>query len=153
MRVYYDTSVVSGIARSDMKTEDLSATKEIAKRARSGAIALHSSTAAKEEIHRIPPKFRARHEAEYKALDTIRGSTAWLDENHPTPDDDPDFRTLSSILHDRNDARHLWLAKKAGISEFITVDQRTILSKATELRATCGMYVRSPSDFITAHST
>ena len=151
-KVYLDTCVISNFVRSDMKRPtDGHALTQITTFVKSGSLTLYSSTVAREEIDKIPTEFRGNHLDKYSTLEIVRGSTAWLGENNRTLDDHHDFQTLSKILRDRNDARQIWLAIQAGIKNFVTTDEKTILSKSSKLRK-CGINVYSPSSFVNMFS-
>lgn len=147
MKIYLDTCVISNYVRSDANIADELALQKISSYAKKGKLTLFSSTVALEEIKKIPEEFRNNHLNKYRTLTTIRGSTAWIDENHQTLETHPNYQILSKILPDKNDARHIWLAKENGIINFITTDKKTILSKSLELKEKSGMYVFNPSGF------
>ncbi len=48
---------------------------------------------------------------------------------------------------------HLFHAKKAGIDDVVTIDQQTILSKASQLEAQFGIRVWRPSEFSSSLSS
>lgn len=156
--VLFDTCVISAFVNSELKPEDATAVFQMAEMARRGQLSICGSTVTKEELSNIPPTYRSSHMKEYKMLSEIRGSnTTWLDTNPSstafgTIVQDPTFQTLRNILRDENDARLLFQAKMAGITNFVTVDQRSVLNKAADIAAQVGVNVYSPSQYLASTS-
>ena len=152
-RAYVDTSVLSGVAKGELSSADAQGFIAISDAVASSNISLWASTVAKREIDQIPAPFRGEHEREYGALAIVRASqtTNWIDDR---PDSltygqatvNPTFAAIAKIVPDRADAEHLYQAKANGIEDFITVDKRTILSRAVQLRA-LGIRVYSPAQY------
>jgi len=59
---------------------------------------------------------------------------------------------LFSLLHDRDDAKHIYQAYRSGVNYFITVDRRSILNKYDEIYSICKVKVYAPSEFINNRS-
>ena len=151
--VLVDTCVISGLARSDMKPEDSAAFCEMAAMVRDSNLTIWASTVARDEIDKVPPQFRQAHLDQYDALRTVRASKAtWIDTNpastgHGSVVQHPDYKKFRSILKDENDARLVFQAKAAGVTDFVTVDYRSVLNKASAL-SEAGIQALSPSQFI-----
>jgi riboflavin biosynthesis pyrimidine reductase len=62
------------------------------------------------------------------------------------PDDD--LTALRLLLPDENDARHLFQAIKSGVEFFVTDDQRSIVSRATEIESRYPIRVLLPSTLV-----
>ena len=149
MDIYVDTCIISGYVKQDMKSSDMIAFAKIMNIAESGKISIHSSTMALQEINQIPEKWQTEHVTQYETISKVKGSTSsWLDLETSTDENAVEYQTLRDTLKDENDAKHLYLAKQAGISTFITVDEKTLLSKATELQSHCNIEVCSPSQYM-----
>ena len=147
-KVYFDTCIISGIVNQDMKKNEMDAILEIENSAKMGFLSIHSSTMARGEIEKIPEQWRHAHVAQYDVLLKVKGSTSsWIELETSINEKALEYQTFREILKDKNDAKHLYLAKQAGIDEVITVDERTILSKANELESRCQMKVYSPSQY------
>ena len=110
-------------------------------------------TVAREEIEKIPEPFRNKHVEIYQTLNILKGSVnTWIDDDplstgYRRSIKDADFVTLQGILPHEDDARHLFQAKKAGVSDIITADYKSMLNKRNELESQCGLKVFSPSDY------
>lgn len=156
--VLVDTCVISASANSELKLEDAAAITQMAEMARCGQLLICGSTVTKEELDNIPLIYRSSHMKEYETLSKIRSSNTMRLDTNPnstafgTIVQHPVFRTLRSILRDENDARLLFQAKMAGVLNFVTVDQRSVLNKAADIAAQVGVNVYSPSQFLASTS-
>ena len=98
-------------------------------------LTIWASTVAREEIDKIPAEYRQAHVREYEALKTIRASNAtWIDTDpnstgFGTVVEHSDYQTIRGILKDENDARLVFQGKAGGVSDFVTVDYKSILNK------------------------
>lgn len=154
--VLLDTSVISAFVNNELIQKEAVAFSQILEMAKCGQISACGSTVTREELENIPLTFRSSHIKEYELLSEIRGSnTTWLETDpgstafgtivqHPT------FQALRGFLKDEGDARLLFQAKMAGVTNFITVDQKTVLNKASEIANQVGVHVYSPSQYIAA---
>jgi hypothetical protein len=153
-KVYFDTCIISGIAKVDLKTTDQEALRHIGALFVNEKIQLCGSTVARDEIDEIPTPYREPHEEIYNILHVVKGSTfEWIDEDMPSwasqrADVDPVYVSLRDMLPDENDARHIYLAKKHGATSFVTADEKTILKYAGWLKTDIGIAATSPSGFI-----
>ena len=136
--VLLDTCVISGMVRNDMKPEDTAAVVQMARLVAQSNLTMWASTVAREELDKIPPRYRQEHIDQYNALKTIRASHAtWVDTNRAstglgTVVEHPDYKRLRGLLRDENDARLLFQAKAGGVTDFVTVDYKSILNKSSE---------------------
>jgi hypothetical protein len=152
-RAYVDTCVISGLARGELSPADSGAFLAISDAVAKSDVSLWASTVAKREIDQVPAQFRREHEREYSALGIVRASntTNWIDDRpgsvtYGQRTVNPIFEAIGNIVSDRTDAEHLYQAKVNGIVDFITIDKRTILNKANELRR-FGLRVYSPAQY------
>ena len=156
---YLGTSVISGYVKNDMKSTDLNAFEKIVQMSKSGEIVFCASTVVREEIEKIPEPYREKHVEMYETLNIRKGSvTTWIDDEplstgYGQSVQDVDFVKLINILTHENDARHLFHAKKASITDIITADYKSILSKVKEIEYKCGLRVYSPSDYFESRIT
>lgn len=157
--VLLDTCVISGAAKGDMSPDDTTAFCRMAELVAESNLTVWASTVAKEEIDKIPTEYRQGHLDEYNALRIIRRSDAtWIDDDPGSTGfgevvQHPQYAQLHDLLRDENDARLIFQAKMAGVNDFITVDYRSILNKATELEEQFDMKVLSPSQYMSNWST
>ena len=153
MKVYIDTCVISGFAKGELSTQEAEAFSILLKLHADGSVILVTSTVAKEEISRIPQEYRAPHESVYAQLEDIPAvGYLTLDlgfgihllgvKQHSI------YRSLTKLLKDTGDAQHLYQAHREMASNFITVDAKTILSKAHEIDKVCNVEVLLPSTFV-----
>ena len=156
--VLFDTCVISGMARHDMKPEDEIAVFELAEMAARSELTIWVSTVAREEIDKIPEEHRQIHLDQYDALQKIRASNAtWIDTDpvstgFGTVQEDPDYTKLRGILKDENDARLVFQAKAGGVRDFVTVDYKSVLNKSDQLTP-MGVRALSPAQYLDSRST
>jgi hypothetical protein len=153
--LYIDTCLPSAIVKGELSSGDSQALVTISGLVQTSELTLCTATVMKEEMERIPEPYRGPHLEAYEALRTVTGfpTTTWIDEDPKSPTFNeptmhPQFEALLQIVPDTNDARHLFQAHMNGVPDFITIDEKTILSHATEIRAAVGVTVWSPSDFV-----
>jgi hypothetical protein len=151
---YLDTCLVSGLVKQDIGQE-YEPLLDLLQRNKAGALRLVTSHVAKEEIDKIPPIGGALHHVVYALLrDVPEAAEARTDGGLMLMGvgggrrEDPRFGELKTILRDLDDARHVFQAVANGVPYFVTVDIRTILSKASELEERFGVLVRRPSQLI-----
>jgi predicted nucleic acid-binding protein len=150
VKVYIDTCVISGHAKGDLPPRESRAFAELLSLHTDAKVALLTSPVAKDEIDRIPQAYRTPHEDTYAQLKSIP-SAGYLVLDHGFGvirlgvKQHPIFQSLARLLRDEGDAKHLYQAHREGASHFITVDGRTILSKASEIYSACGVDVLLPS--------
>ncbi len=153
LRVYVDTCVLSAVANRELPPAERTAMDTIAGLVQSSALTLVSSHVALEEMSRIPGPPFALHLAQYDAVGKVSSDLTWEEFNPATEItdlevEDPTYEELRDFLPDEPDAQHLAQAKLGGIDHVLTLDQRTILRYAPELRDRFGILVFKPSDFV-----
>jgi hypothetical protein len=152
---FLDTCVASAVANGELSPADSAAFATIADAVARSDVTLWASTVMKREMDRIPAHHRARHLAEYNALRKVTAAptTNWIDDRPNSssfgqPTVHPTFKALAEMLPDRTDAELIYQAKANGVSDFITVDEKTILNRATEIRTRVGVNVYSPAEYV-----
>jgi predicted nucleic acid-binding protein len=142
-RVLLDTSVISAFVNGEMQATEAVAFRALLERQAAGDLSFLASTVSLEEIRAIPLAYRSSHLREYESMANIR-------ELDPTPSDNRENLALRKLLRDENDARLLTQCQRAGVSVFLTLDERTILNKASEVEAACGVKAQSPTQYFSA---
>jgi hypothetical protein len=146
------------MVRRDMKPADEAAVVKMGEMAAKSELTIWASTVAREEIDKIPEKYRQAHLNQYNALKKIRASDAtWIDTDvtsagFGTVREHPDFKKLRGVLKDENDARLVFQAKAGGVRDFVTVDYNSVLNKASELEE-IDVRALSPSQYLDSRST
>lgn len=141
-----------------MRPEDAAAMAKMATLVANSDLTMWASTVAREEIDKIPERYRKDHVDQFNTLKTIRASNAtWVETNELSSAFGkvvvaPDYLKLRAILRDENDARLVFQAKAAGVTDFVTVDYKSVLSKADELK-TIGVRAMSPSGYLLSRTT
>ena len=157
--VFVDTCVISGMAKGDLKSSDASAVVQMAEMVQRSELTIWASTVAREEIDQVPPEHRQAHIDQYEALRIIRASDAtWVDTSPESTGfglvvEHPYYRKLRDTLRDENDARLVFQAKMAGLTDFVTVDYKSILNKAPDIEENVGIRAVSPSQYVSSRST
>jgi hypothetical protein len=156
-RACVDTCIISGLAKEDLPRLEQEALYEILRLHKAGACFLMPSEVAKEEIERLPPAVRGKHDAIYSLLSNVPTAPTHATDGgfgivggHWPQRQDPLLNHLMQILPDRKDAEHLFQAAKSNVSYFITTDQRTILRFSAELKDKIGITAVLPSQFTAA---
>ncbi len=127
----------------------------LARLVQSSAVTVFSSPVAAEEMSRLPDPYFAEHIKQYEAVGNVSSNLTWEEYNPATEvtdleEEDPVYEGLRDLLPDDYDAQHLAQAKLNGIDNVLTLDERTILHFAPELREQFGLYVFKPSEFISS---
>jgi hypothetical protein len=159
---YLDTNLVSGLVKEDLGTTELEAFRDVLRLRKRGHIDFRTSSVTAEELNRIPPEVRNRHEDIYMLLDDI----PLVAEQIPVPRivqpvragrpmtitpavlEEGMLTRLKAILPDENDARHIYQAVRNGIDYFVTRDERTIIRHAADIETVAGIKVRLPSQLL-----
>jgi len=154
MKVYLDTCIISGIAKQDIKDEDLVALTEILKMHKDNKVEIVTSEVAKEELNKIPPEYRSKHLMVYNLLNNVP-TVEYLKLNFfsvgfPVKQT-KEFGELFSLLKDKGDAQYIYQAFRNGVDFFLTVDKKTILSHHSDIQSICGVKVLSPNRFISVN--
>jgi len=159
LTAFLDTSIVSGLAKEDLKEEELAALREILKQHKQGRVSLVTSHIAKEEIERIPEAYRLRHEIIYSLLADvpvakevgIYGGSMSMGLNMGLGGakiPNPIYVKLDTLLPGKTDARHIFQAAMNNVQYFLTTDVRTILSYRDQIEEICNVKVVSPLEFV-----
>ncbi len=156
MKVYLDTCIISGLAKEDLDESEWAASLQILKLHKDKVIETITSPVAKEEIDRIPEIYRSRH---LEVYDLLKGIPAvgylrldFFSVSGLRVKQTKEFGALFSLLHDRDDAKHIYQAYRSGVNYFITVDRRSILNKYVEIYSICKVKEYAPSEFINNRS-
>jgi len=164
--VYLDTCIISGIAEMDLPDNDIDALINIFEQSKKGKIKIATSLISKEEIGKIPIKYRKKHELIYYLLtdltyfnylkpimnygSTIIGCGVGVGfSSHLKRKVDPILNKLKLLLPDKNDALHIFQAAKNKIQYFLTVDRKTILRFENQIEEICKIKVIRPQEFNT----
>jgi predicted nucleic acid-binding protein len=157
LRLYVDTCVLSAVANGELSPIERAAVQTVNELSHSSAVTLFTSHVALEEISRIPEPYFARHVQQYDALGKVSSDLTWEEFNPATEVTDlevekPVYEELRTLLPDENDAQHLAQAKLGGIDHVLTLDGKTIIRYARELRDRFGILVFRPSEFVSWYS-
>jgi hypothetical protein len=157
---YLDTNLVSGLVKEDLGDVELVALSELLRLREQGAIGLVTSHITAEELSKIPPEGRGRHDDIYMRFDdvpaideqfrmpmVIRGGPGSRIVRPPIVEDAA-LHQLRSILPDVTDARHVFQAARNGVDYFVTCDYRTIVKHAAAVQAAVGIVVCLPSQLV-----
>ncbi len=148
---YLDTCIVSGVAKGDLRLEEEEALLKLLQAWKHGAISLVTSSIAKDEINRIPSRYRVKHEIIYNLLNDVP-----VAQTHRTDSglllvgvgggrrEDPLLQALKGLLPDENDALHLFQAAKNGVTYFLTGDRSTILKHCKKIEEVCNVRAVRP---------
>lgn len=154
---YLDTSLVFGIASQDLDDEQ-DALLEILRASKQGTLNLVTSHVTSEEIQKGTDT--GLDEAIYALLKDVPAvEEQWLFPRPVTnrggsrlggPEvvKEADLGALESILPHEEDARHVFQAVRNHVDYFVTVDRRSILRYADELRSSFGIHAVLPSELI-----
>jgi hypothetical protein len=152
---YLDTCIVSGLAKGDLAHPDIEALLKVLQKHKKRALCLVTSQITKEEIDRIPQKYRLQHEVIYNLLLDLPVARAFRTDSglmlmgvgggvrlHPM------LAKLNTLLSDEADARHLYQAARNDVRYFITTDTRTILRRKAEIEEISQVIAISPTEFL-----
>lgn len=118
--------------------DQMSALSTLLRHHQQGSITLLASTEVLTEIQQLPPEYQGPHLQVWEQLQTLPASNiTWVDESLAPPSiaTDPAYVELGQILPDEMDQRHVFHAVKRNVEYFATVDERTILSRARQLKS------------------
>lgn len=147
-RAYFDTCIISGLARQDLPEPEQTAANDLWALVNSSALTVCTSTEALGEINKVPEEHRGRHLEQYNRIATLKASTEWLDAGEVfSPSAQDALDKLLQVLPDEIDARHLAHASMHSVPDFVTTDQRTILTHAQMIYEITGVRVWSPVEF------
>jgi hypothetical protein len=159
IKAYFDTCIISGLAKEDLDTAQQTALVEVLRFYKAGSVELVTSELAQEEIIRIPERHRIRHEVIYNLLANIPITRAkWIDSGLSLlgvgggSRFDPLYLELRTILPDELDAQHIFQAIKSNADFFVTTDKRTILRHRQDLESRYALKLVLPSELVSALS-
>jgi len=151
-RAYLDTCIISGIAKEDLKSDQLAAVFELLRLHKERVIQLVTSDMVKAEIDRIPAQFRSRHESIYNLLEDV---SSFVSGTGMSPIGLPmmsrhqsRLRAMQAVLPDRLDARHVFAAWRHGLEYFVTTDESTIVRFRTELDGQFNVRAMLPTELL-----
>ena len=161
LNAYLDTSIISGLAKEDLKDNELEALLVILKQHKNGNVVLVTSPIAKEEIERIPESYRRKHEIIYNLLSDLSvakevqiysggmmGLGLGLGLGGGGRRIHLMYEELSALLPDKSDARHIFQAAMNNIQYFLTTDARTILSYREKISQIAKVEAVNPLEFM-----
>jgi hypothetical protein len=154
-KAYLDTCIISGMAKQDIAAAEQTALLTILQRQKSGEVALVTSDMARREIDAIPEQHRLKHQFIYNLIVEVPIAKAFrIDTGLMLMGVGggrrlvKEMAQLTTLLKDEADASHIYQAFKNEVSIFLTVDERTVLSKAREIEGICGVKAMMPSGFV-----
>jgi hypothetical protein len=161
INAYLDTSIVSGLAKEDLKEEELDALLGILKQHKQGNVLLVTSKIVQDEINKIPEAYRRRHEIIYNLLMGVPVATEFkiytggglslglglsLGGGGKIPH--PKYTELCKLLPDKADAMHIFQATMNNVQFFLTTDRRTILAYKEEITRISQVKAVNPMEFL-----
>jgi hypothetical protein len=155
VRAYFDTTIVSGLAKHDIGAEEEEATERILAAQSPGVLEIYASALVLEELEKIRPEYRAAHLTQLSGLQSLPVQPVIQATPPFRPTDGPHGRRTSPLLVrlldvlDRVDAEHIFQVSQHGLRHFITVDCSTILDRAADIENVYGVRVLKPVDFET----
>jgi len=156
-KAYLDTCIVSGLAKEDLPTAEQEALGDLLAFHKKKQIDLVTSVVTQEELKKIPPSARRRHEIIYNLLTDVPLTRAKIANTGLLlmraaggTIEDPLYTELKKILPDENDALHVFQAMKSGCIYFVTTDRKTILKHRTKVFLKFSEFMTmSPVDMVT----
>jgi hypothetical protein len=155
LKVYLDTCIVSGLARQDLPPAEQEAVTALLQLYKAGRVDLVTSEVAKQEIDRVPERFRARHNTIYLLLTDVPVARAeWTDSSLGLTGvgggrrEDPLYTDLKRLLPGEADAQHMFQAIRDDADYFATTDAKTILRFSEALHDQYGLVTASPADCV-----
>ena len=154
---YFDTCIVSEIAKEDVKESELIAIMQLLRKRLLEEIYIFTSESTLDELNKIPEKYREKHLDVYSDIELIpkaekKKMTSMLFMPGPIlflQSENPAYWELKTILPDKMDAEHLLNASEKQIVYFITVDERTILKFANKIKDKTNLRAMLPSQLMT----
>lgn len=152
---YLDTCVISGYVKNELETGNQSAFETILTAYLSKKIDLLRSAIVEMEIAAIPECYRTPHQTLLSNLlsipvPSVSGLTRLGSGMFSMANPKRLLRQrLSVVLPDENDQQHIFVAACNRVHFFITVDNRTILSRRLKVYEACGVHAVTPVEFIT----
>jgi predicted nucleic acid-binding protein len=153
LRAYVDTSVVSVHARGEHPDQQ-QALRRILLARTPGVLDVYVSDLVRAELERVPAKYLPPHLEVFDGIAQL-GVVSWIQATPPFGPTGHPHRTrthpllkrLLDIGLERADAEHIFQVAQQDLRYFITIDNRTILRRATDVQAACGVRALTPVDF------
>lgn len=153
-RAYLDTCLVSALVKQDIGAAELEALERLIEMNRQGEVSLACSSVVEDELAKLPEHIAERHLRmlkRFQDLPKVRvgGVTRLGAAGIPTAN--PRRRLwerLRECLPDEPDAQHVFVAATNRFGFLVTVDRKTMLSRADAVRAACGVRLVSPTGMV-----
>ena len=155
LRVYLDTCIISGLAKQDISQKEQEALLTILQKRKMGELEVVTSDMSRRELEKVPDEFRLKHEFIYNLLTDVPIAKAFRTDSGLTLMGVgggrrlvKEMAQLNTLLKDGMDAAHIYQSFKNEVFEFLTVDEKSILSQKNEIENICGVKVMFPSQFV-----
>jgi hypothetical protein len=155
---YLDTCIISALVKNDVDAVEQRALDDLIARYDRGEATFICSEVVDSELAKIPENYKGPH---LKMLALFRsvpralvgGVTRMSLMGTPTANPrHQKWQRLIGILPDEEDAWHVFVASENGIKYLVTVDQRTMLSRADTVLRASGVQLVRPSEFLRVFS-
>ncbi len=148
--IFFDTTIISGLAKGDLPQAELRAAAQIMKWAQSGQVTVGASTVSRDELDEIPLSKRGPHDEVYNTLSAFKTSSGvtYFDPNTNSVVTNPIYGNLRLTLKDEPDARIIAIGEEHGFEYFVTDDRKTILSRRSDVEAICQIKPRSATEAV-----
>ena len=153
-RAYLDTCIVSEIVKNEIGADEIRALRELLTMHDENQISLSVSDAVEDELNDIPPEHAAPHHKIFEKFRNLpktnvggitrMGLSGGLARN-------PKYRLwkrLTACLPDEPDAMHVFVAATNRCSHLVTVDRKTMLTRAEEVYAASGVHLVLPTEML-----
>lgn len=155
LTAYLDTCIVSGLAKEDLRDEELDALLRILEEYKGKKVHLVTSNLTKRELGKISTGYRRKHSFIYSLLFDVpivplfrRGRGLSFGGIGGGVRVHPIFARLNTELKDEGDALHIYQAARNEVSYFLTTDHKTVLSRKVKIEDICGVKAVSPTEFL-----
>ena len=149
--VYFDNCLVGAVVKGDHPAQ-MPALFTLLHQHERGGISAVASTEVLGEIMALPEQYRGPHVDVWNQLQRLPAAPfTWIDESSTSTSahSDPDYVTLTGILPDDMDRRHIFHAIKNRIQYFVTVDQHSILNRASRIESAFPIKCGTPAQVLT----
>jgi predicted nucleic acid-binding protein len=159
LRAYFDTCVVSGVAKNELSDGDAEAVIRILESHKRGELQVVTSEVTAQEIAAIPKAaYRPKHEVIYNLLadvPSVPTSQLSVEMRMPEPayvvHEDPLLSALRALRLDDGDLRHAFQAARNNVDFLVTVDRSTFVSRSEAIFKICHVRVITPTEFVRQH--
>jgi len=148
--VLLDTNIVSGLVNADLPPEQMQAVEQIVGMMERSDVTLAATTVMRDELYKIPARWRGPHDAIANTLHTLMTSSGvtWLDPNTGTVVQSPVYASLRRILPDEPDARMIAIGVEHSQDYFMTDDRKSILNRRAQVESVCSIKLRRPTEIL-----